>query len=108
MAAPPTTGVIDKAIHNQRIAIVDVATGQVKQVSPSDLHVYDFDWSPDDKTFVATAAPGPGDNNWWIAQIYKIDIASGQRDVDLQTVASDLPCRAGRRTGNRSPSSKES
>ena len=29
------------------------------------------------KTFVATAAPGPGDNNWWIAQIYTIDIAKG-------------------------------
>ena len=78
MAAPPTTGVIDKAIHNQRIAVVDAATGQVKQVSPPDLHVYDFDWSPDDKMFVATAAPGPGDNNWWIAQIYKIEIASGK------------------------------
>src|ERR1043166_478806 len=78
MAAPTTTGIIDKAIHNQRIAVADVATGQVIQVSPADLHVYDFDWSPDDITFVATAAPGPGDNNWWIAQIYKIDIASGK------------------------------
>jgi dipeptidyl aminopeptidase/acylaminoacyl peptidase len=75
MAAPPTTGAIDNAIHNQRIAVVDATTGQVKQVSPPDLHVYDFDWSPDDRMFVATAAPGPGDNNWWIAQIYKIDIA---------------------------------
>jgi dipeptidyl aminopeptidase/acylaminoacyl peptidase len=74
MAHPPSTGVIDKAIHNQRIAIVDLASGEVRQVSPNDLHVYDFDWSPDDKMFVATAAPGPGDNNWWIAQIYKIDI----------------------------------
>ena len=78
MAAPPTTGVIDKAIHNQRIGVVDVATGQVTQVSPTDLHVYDFDWSPDDQTLVTTAAPGPGDNNWWIAQIYKIDIASSR------------------------------
>jgi dipeptidyl aminopeptidase/acylaminoacyl peptidase len=26
---------------------------------------------------VTTAAPGPGDNNWWIAQIYTIDIAKG-------------------------------
>jgi len=78
MAAPTTTGVIDKAIHNQRIAVLNVATGQLKQISPSDLHVYDFDWAPDDKSFVATAAPGPGDNNWWIAQIYKIDIASGK------------------------------
>src|SRR6266704_5397458 len=69
MAAPATTGVIDRAIHNQRIAVLDVASGQLRQVSPENLHVYDYDWAPDDKMFVATAAPGPGDNNWWIAQI---------------------------------------
>jgi len=76
-AAPATTGVIDTAIHNQRIAVLDIASGQLRQVSQSDLHIYDFDWSPDDKMFVATAAPGPGDNNWWIAQIYTIEIAKG-------------------------------
>src|SRR5438128_10118969 len=77
MAAPATTGVIDRAIHNQRIAVLDVASGQLRQVSPENLHVYDYDWAPDDKIFVATAAPGPGDNSWWIAQIYTIDIAKG-------------------------------
>ncbi|MBO0695639.1 MAG: S9 family peptidase, partial [Verrucomicrobia bacterium] len=77
MAAPTTTGVIDTAIHNQRIAVLDVATDQLRQVSPDHLHIYDYDWSPNDKTFVVTAAPGPGDNNWWIAQIYTIDIATG-------------------------------
>ncbi|HEY4283268.1 MAG TPA: S9 family peptidase [Chthoniobacterales bacterium] len=74
MAAPVTTGVVDTSIHNQRIAVLNLASGQVDQVSPPDLHVYDFDWSPDDKSFVVTAAPGPGDNNWWIAQIYTIEI----------------------------------
>src|SRR5467141_4697768 len=78
MAAPTTTGVIDTAIHNQRIAVLDIATGQLRQVSPPNLHIYDYDWSPDDQTFVTTAAPGPGDNNWWIAQIYTIDIAKGE------------------------------
>jgi dipeptidyl aminopeptidase/acylaminoacyl peptidase len=77
MAAPATTGVIDTAIHNQRIAVLDLVSGQVRQVSPPDLHIYDFDWSPDDKMFVATAAPGPGDNNWWIAQIYAVDSVKG-------------------------------
>ncbi len=77
MAAPASTGVIDTSIHNQRIAVLDSVSGQLRQVSPPDLHVYDFDWSPDDKTFVATAAPGPGDNNWWIAQIYTVDAAKG-------------------------------
>src|SRR5437773_10738833 len=78
MAAAATTGVIDTAIHNQRIAILDIASGRLRQVSPPNLHIYDYDWSPDDKKFVATAAPGPGDNNWWIAQIYAIDIAKGE------------------------------
>src|SRR5437868_6132625 len=78
MAAPTTTGIVDTAIHNQRIAVLDVSSKTLRQVSPVDLHVYDFDWSPDDKTFVVTAAPGPGDNNWWVAQIYTIDIDSGK------------------------------
>jgi dipeptidyl aminopeptidase/acylaminoacyl peptidase len=78
MAAPTTTGVIDTAIHNQRIGVLDVASEQLRQVSPENLHIYDYNWSPDDKTFVTTAAPGPGDNNWWIAQIYTIDIAKGK------------------------------
>ncbi len=76
-AAPTTTGVIDTAIHNQRIAVLDITNGQLREVSPPDLHIYDYDWSPDDKMFVATAAPGPGDNNWWVAQIYTIDTAKG-------------------------------
>jgi dipeptidyl aminopeptidase/acylaminoacyl peptidase len=77
MAAAATTGVIDRAIHNQRIAVLDIASGKLRQVSPENLHIYDFDWSPDHEAFVATAAPGPGDNNWWIAQIYTIDIGKG-------------------------------
>ena len=85
MAAPTTTGVVDTAIHNQRIAVLDLATKQLRQVSPPDLHIYDFDWSPDDKAFVVTAAPGPGDNNWWIAQIYTVDVAKGSRYFHLQT-----------------------
>src|SRR6266478_2917679 len=78
MAAPANTGVIDTAVHNQRVAVLDLGTGQLRQVSPPNLHIYDYDWSPDDRKFVATAAPGPGDNNWWIAQIYAIDIAKGE------------------------------
>src|SRR5882672_7401499 len=41
MAAPMTTGVIDTAIHNQRIAVLDVASGQLRQASPENLHIYD-------------------------------------------------------------------
>ena len=75
IAAGPQTGVIDTTFHNQRIGMVNVATGKLALGSPSDLHVYDFDWSPNSKRFAATAAPGPGDNNWWIAQLYVFEVS---------------------------------
>ncbi|HVO97985.1 MAG TPA: S9 family peptidase [Bryobacteraceae bacterium] len=77
-AEPIETGVIGGEIHNQRLTIVDVATGAAKQVSPADLNVYEYDWSPDGKTFAISAAPGPGDNNWWIAQLYTMPAATGK------------------------------
>ena len=60
MAAPTTTGVIDTAIHNQRIAVSMFATGQVRQVSPANLHIYDYDWSPDDKDVCRNGRAGTG------------------------------------------------
>lgn len=75
VAAP--TGVIDEQILEQRIAVIDLATGGAKSISPADLYVYEFQWSPDSKTFVATAAHGSGDNNWYVAEIFTLDAATG-------------------------------
>ena len=76
-ATGPQTGVIDTSFKNQRIGIADSTTGKITYGSAADRHVYDFDWSPDNTKFVATAAPGPGDNNWWIAQLYLFDSSTG-------------------------------
>lgn len=76
-AAAPQTGVIGGKIVNQRLAAVEVASGQVRQVSPPELHVYEYDWSPDGRRFAATAAPGPGDDNWYVASLYTLDAAGG-------------------------------
>ncbi len=76
-ASEPRTGVIEQVIHNQRVAVAEVASGKVRLVSPPDLHVYDYDWSPDGRSFAVTAAPGPGDNNWWVAQLYVVDVTAG-------------------------------
>jgi len=74
-AAP--SGEIDSAILYQRIAVVNANDGAVKEVSPADQYVYEFHWSPEGKRFVYTSAPGPGDNNWWIARLYTVEIQSG-------------------------------
>ena len=55
-AAPIQTGVIDQEIRNQRIAVVDMASGKMSMESPINLHIYDFDWSPDSMAFVTTGA----------------------------------------------------
>jgi dipeptidyl aminopeptidase/acylaminoacyl peptidase len=78
VAASREVGVIDEQIYEQRLTTVDVASGKVRQVSAADLYVYEYDWSPDGKSVVATAAHGSGDNNWYIAELYTIALASGE------------------------------
>lgn len=78
VAEKAQTGVIQEAVTEQRLALVDVATGKLRTISPSDMYVYEYDWSPDSKRFVTTAAHGNGDNNWYIAQIYTIPAAGGE------------------------------
>jgi dipeptidyl aminopeptidase/acylaminoacyl peptidase len=73
----PQTGVLESQIYEQRLTIVDVASGAVRQLSPADMYIYEYDWSPDGRSFAATAARGEGDNNWWIAQLYTISGDSG-------------------------------
>jgi dipeptidyl aminopeptidase/acylaminoacyl peptidase len=77
-------GVIEQKFFEQRIAIVDPAGGAARQISPSDLYIYEYDWSPDGKSFAAIAAPGDGDNNWWIAKLYTVSAATGETKVVYQ------------------------
>jgi dipeptidyl aminopeptidase/acylaminoacyl peptidase len=69
-AAKVETGVIGSAIHNQQLSFVGAGGGPLRTVSPPDLNVYEYDWSPDGQRYVAIAAPGPADNNWWTAKLY--------------------------------------
>jgi dipeptidyl aminopeptidase/acylaminoacyl peptidase len=73
----PLAGVVGEKIYEQRVAVVDVATKKLTQVTPADVYVYEYDWMPDSKGWVATAAHGSGDNNWWIARLYAIDAENG-------------------------------
>jgi dipeptidyl aminopeptidase/acylaminoacyl peptidase len=82
--ATPETGVVGARIYNQRIATVDLDTGSFRQVSPPDLYVHEYDWSPDGRMFAATAAPGPGDNTWYIARLYTMDARTGKANAILK------------------------
>src|SRR5579862_895226 len=73
----PRLGVAEEQIPEERIVTVDVDSGRLLKISPSDLYVYEYDWSPDGKSFAATAAHGEGDDNWYVAQLYTINAVSG-------------------------------
>ena len=78
VAHKPDSGVVGEDFEEQRIAIVDVASGGVREISPASLYVYDYDWSPDGKAFVAEATEGSGTNNYWTAQLYVVQADSGE------------------------------
>jgi dipeptidyl aminopeptidase/acylaminoacyl peptidase len=93
-AMKPPSGVIgEEGVEVQQIAVVrlpmDASTGPkptsgdpgedgadvaklpaLEIVTPANLHVYEFDWSPDSKSFAYIAARPPGENNWWVAKLY--------------------------------------
>ena len=75
---PPDSGVLESKIYEQRIAVIDLASGSSRQIHPADMYIYEYDWSPDGRSFAVSAAAGMGDNNWWIAQIYTVPSAGGE------------------------------
>jgi dipeptidyl aminopeptidase/acylaminoacyl peptidase len=77
VAETPQTGVIKDAFFEQRLALIDVATGKLRQISPADTYVYEFDWAPDNLRLVVSSALGNGDSNWYIAELSILDAATG-------------------------------
>jgi dipeptidyl aminopeptidase/acylaminoacyl peptidase len=47
-------------------------------VTPADTYIYEYDWAPDAKSILLTAAKGNGDNNWYIAEMFAADVSSGK------------------------------
>jgi dipeptidyl aminopeptidase/acylaminoacyl peptidase len=76
-AVPRDSGVVGETPEEQRLLTVEPSTGKVHEVSPPDLYVYEYDWSPDGASFAGIAASGSGDDNWWLARLYRFDRATG-------------------------------
>src|ERR1700735_575489 len=74
----PLAGEINQKIYEQRIATIDLPTDHFGQVTPADVYVYEYDWSRDGKSWVASAAHGNGDANWWVARLYRVNSQNGE------------------------------
>lgn len=70
-------GVLSQTVYEQRLALTASSGGEVRLLGPADLNIYEYDWSPDGRRFVVSAARGSGDDNWWIADLELIDAQTG-------------------------------
>src|SRR6202035_3488262 len=77
VAETPQTGEIKDSFFEQRLALVDLATDKLSQITPADTYIYEYQWSPDGKRFVVSSALGNGDNNWWVAELSTLDPTTG-------------------------------
>ena len=87
-------GEIGEKSDEQRLAVFDIAatTTTVTPLSPAGRYVYEYDWTPDGRGFVATTALGNGDNNWWVATLDAIDARTGAvRSIARPTTQLNQP-----------------
>ena len=79
-AMKPPAGVIgEDGVEVQWVAAANATTGELSILTPKTLHAYEFDWAPDSKHLAFVAANPPGENTWWIAQMYTVP--TGQPDA---------------------------
>jgi dipeptidyl aminopeptidase/acylaminoacyl peptidase len=74
----PLSGEVRQNIFEQRIAAVDLSTDRTTQLTPSDMYIYEYEWTPEGKSWVVTAAHGSGDANWYVAHLYVANAGTGE------------------------------
>ncbi len=71
----------------ETIVLVSPDTGKSRHVGPNDLNIYEYDWSPDGAHIAATGATGDANDNWWHAQLFRLDLES---NTTTPLLTSDL------------------
>ena len=82
---------IKDSIDEQRITTVSLADGKLSFISPDDSFVYEYDWMTQSDGFVATAAKGDGDNNWWTAKLEAFGLNGTERVIAAPKLQMNAP-----------------
>ena len=64
-------GVIgETGVERQGVAVLPASGGEVRQITPGSIFIYEYDWSPTGNGLAYIGAPPPGRDNWWTAKLY--------------------------------------
>ncbi len=61
-----------------RVWIADVATGALKQVTTGNVHVWEFDWSRDEREFALVVSASPSEYDWYRARLARVSVNGGE------------------------------
>ena len=81
---PPSGEIGVEGLEIQRVATIDAASGSLRQVTPPELHVYEFSFAPNSQQLAFVAAAPPGENNWWVAKLYTQALGAAALSQDSQ------------------------
>jgi dipeptidyl aminopeptidase/acylaminoacyl peptidase len=65
-------------------------------LTPPNLHVFEFDWSPDSMSLAYIAADPPGENNWWVAKLYTQKLSAPVPDFWTDDTSNPAPGKRAR------------
>jgi dipeptidyl aminopeptidase/acylaminoacyl peptidase len=87
-AMKPWNGVIgEDGVEVQQVYGVAVDTSVSHALTPANIHVYEFNWAPNSSEITFVGANPPGENNWWVAKLYTIDVVDyGPNDEKVREV----------------------
>jgi dipeptidyl aminopeptidase/acylaminoacyl peptidase len=78
--------VADRNYKHTRLYVVDVATGESRLVTRSDVTVHDFDWSPDGREFIVAAAETPlVDDSFMRVKLMRVSAEGGEPRLFVKT-----------------------
>ena len=61
-----------------RIWIAEVASGKLLQVTQGKIHVWEFDWSPNDRDFVLLVSDAPFEYEWYRPRFARVSAKGGR------------------------------
>jgi dipeptidyl aminopeptidase/acylaminoacyl peptidase len=83
--------VIDQELKYQRLYVMDLETREPVRISPDNIHVSEFDWSPDGSQFAVQISNTPHvDDVYWHSRLVVMERSSGEIETLVEGTLGNI------------------